>query len=166
MESKPIKMLTKSGYHRLAIEFNELKDVERPKVVDGVATAAAEGDRSENAEYIYGKKRLREIDKRLRYLTFLLKDVKVVDPATLGGDKVCFGSSVDLEDADGQQKTYMLVGVGEAEVGEGTISWQSPVGKALMGKKVGDVVVVEIPQGEVEYEILGLFFGERQAAGA
>lgn len=157
-KKKISKMLTREGHRQLANEFNELKNVVRPKVVDGVATAAAEGDRSENAEYIYGKKRLREIDKRLGYLTNLLKDVKVVDPATLSGDRVCFGSTVKLRGDDGLEKTFQLVGVGEAYPNLGSISWQSPVGLALHGKKVGDFVIVKTPQGEMELEVIEISF--------
>lgn len=155
----PKKMLTLDGHRQLADEFNHLKNILRPKVVDGVATAAAEGDRSENAEYIYGKKRLREIDKRLGYLTSLLKDVKVVDPSTLSGDRVCFGSTVKVVGDDGFIKSFQLVGVGEAYPNLGSISWQSPVGLALHGKKVGDFVVVQTPQGDLEFEVVEILFG-------
>ncbi len=158
---KPYKPMTKAGYLALAQEFNQLRDVERPKVVQGVATAAAEGDRSENAEYIYGKKRLREIDKRLAYLTGLLDDVKVIDPQTLKGDRVSFGSTAVIRDEQGETKEYTLVGVGEADLGRGLISWQSPVGKALLGKKPGDVFEVKVPTGVVELEVIDLYFAGR-----
>jgi transcription elongation factor GreB len=159
---KEKKPLTRAGYLSLAKEFNHLRDVERPKVVSGVATAAAEGDRSENAEYIYGKKRLREIDKRLRYLTGLLDNVRVVDPEKLTGDRICFGATAVVIDEAGVRKEYTLVGVGEADVaGAGTISWLSPVGKALMGKKIGDFVTIRIPSGETELEIVDIKFAGR-----
>lgn len=153
--------LTRAGYARLATEHDELLLVERPKVVLGISIAAAEGDRSENAEYIYGKKRLRELDKRLRYLGFLLKDVKVCDPEYLGGDQVCFGCTVTVVDEDGSEKEYTLVGEGEAEHREAQISYKSPVALALMGKRVGDVVTAYRPAGDMELEIVDLKFAGR-----
>ena len=152
------KPLTKDGHARLAEEHYQLSRVERPKVVDGIATAAAEGDRSENAEYIYGKKRLRELDKRLRYLDYLLKDAQIIDPTNLSGDRVCFGSTVSVLDEEGNKKVWMIVGEGEADYKEGKISWKSPVAKALYGKKVGDLVLTQRPKGEIELEITNLKF--------
>jgi transcription elongation factor GreB len=158
---KPVNPLTRHGYNALAHEYNQSRDVERPKVVAGVSSAAADGDRSENAEYIYGKKRLREIDKRLRYLGGLLKDVKIVDPENLSGDRVCFGSTAIVQNEEGETKTYHIVGVGEAEFSANAISWKSPVGLALFGKKVGDVVNVITPGGMIELEIVDLFFASK-----
>lgn len=155
------KLLTREGYERLLAEHEHLSRVERPRVVKGVADAAAEGDRSENAEYIYGKKRLREIDRRLSYLSSLLKDVQVVDPATLSGDRVVFGSTVVIEDEDGNRREWTIVGEGEADTKSGTISYKAPVARALLGKKVGDVVEIERPAGEIEVEIVGLKFAGR-----
>ena len=152
------KMMTQRGYQQLAGEYDRLFRVDRPRVVQGVADAAAEGDRSENAEYIYGKKRLREIDKRLQYLASLLKDVTVVDPSTLTGDVVCFGATVCVVDEDGREKTWMLVGEGEADATQGTITWTAPMASALMGKRVGDIVTVYRPAGEIEIEILSITF--------
>ncbi len=152
------KPMTRTGFTKLAAEHDELLLVERPKVVQGIATAAAEGDRSENAEYIYGKKRLRELDKRLRYLGQLLKDVKLVDPERLSGDKVAFGSTVVVVDEDGNEKRYQIVGEGESDHIPGSISWQTPVAKALLGKKIGDVVTVSRPAGDIELEITGVEF--------
>lgn len=162
--SIPKKPITKNGYEILAKEFHHLKDVERPKVVAGVATAAAEGDRSENAEYIYGKKRLREIDKRLRYLTGLLTDTQIIDPETLSGEVVCFGSTVTIKTEAGDHKEYMIVGVGET-FSEHFVSWQSAMGKALLGKKVGATVEMENADGEVirTIEIVNLKFGSKHA---
>lgn len=154
------KQLTRRGYEKLLAEHEELSKVERPKVVKGVADAAAEGDRSENAEYIYGKKRLREIDKRLAYLSGLLKDVKVVDPTQLSGDRVIFGATVTIEDEEGRQKTWSIVGEGEADTREGTISYRSPMARALLGKQIGDCVTVERPAGDMDVEILGIRFVE------
>lgn len=153
--------LTKEGQAKLAEEHFQLAKVQRPKIVEGIATAAAEGDRSENAEYIYGKKRLRELDKRLRYLNRILKDAQIIDPNKLFGDKVCFGCTVVLEDEDGVTKTYTLVGEGESDHHSGRISWNSPVAKALYGKSVGDVVTAFRPKGPIDLEITDLFFGSR-----
>ena len=153
--------MTIEGYSVLSEEYRQLWHEERPKVVQGVADAAAEGDRSENAEYIYGKKRLREIDKRLRYLGNLLKDVELVDRRLLRGEIVCFGATVVVEDEDAQIFKWTLVGEGEADAGKGRISWKAPVGKALLGKKVGDVVSVMLPKGDKEFTILELTFGGR-----
>ena len=159
--SEAKRPMTAAGFRTLSREYEELMNVERPKVVAGVANAAAEGDRSENAEYIYGKKRLREIDKRLQYLGKLLKDVEVVDPSTLRGDKVCFGATVVIEDDDGKRAKWTIVGEGEADTRQGTISWQSPMARALLGKKVGEVVTVDRPAGEIDVEIVGLEFAGR-----
>ncbi|SMF13455.1 transcription elongation factor GreB [Pseudobacteriovorax antillogorgiicola] len=150
------KPLTRAGYQRLAEEHRQLLEEERPKVVDGVATAAAEGDRSENAEYIYGKKRLREIDKRLRYLTSLIDEAQVVDPENIRSDRIEFGATVTIVDEEGLEKTWSIVGMGEADASRGTISWQSPLAKALHQKKVGDFIILKRPAGEMEYEVLAI----------
>lgn len=163
---KPKRPITRAGYQKLAAEHDELLLVERPKVVQGIQIAAAEGDRSENAEYIYGRKRLRELDKRLRYLSGLLKDVRLVDPERLSGDKVCFGSTVKVLDETGKEKTYTIVGEGEADYKTSSISHLSPVAKALHGKRVGDIVLVHTPSGEVELEIVELYFGTRRVESA
>ncbi|MBM4253871.1 MAG: transcription elongation factor GreB [Deltaproteobacteria bacterium] len=153
--------MTRQGFQELAKEHDELLLVERPKVVQGIAIAAAEGDRSENAEYIYGKKRLRELDKRLRYLGTLLKDVQLVDPAKLTGDRVSFGSTVQIVDEVGLEKSYTIVGEGETEFHPDGISYKSPVARALLGRRVGDIVVAQRPAGEIELEITGLLFAGR-----
>jgi transcription elongation factor GreB len=153
------KFLTKEGHAALSAELDKLLRQERPRVVQGVAEAAAEGDRSENAEYIYGKKRLREIDKRLKYLGGLLKGATIVDRSRLAGDTVCFGATVLVEDEDGQRRRWTIVGEGEADAARGTISDKAPLARALMGKQVGDVVEVLRPAGETEVEILAITFG-------
>ena len=157
-DQKPYKPITRQGYERLAEEHRQLLEEERPKVVDGVATAAAEGDRSENAEYIYGKKRLREIDKRLRYLTSLIKDAQIIDPENIRSDRIEFGATVSLEDEAGVVKHWTIVGVGEADAAHGTISYQSPLAKALWGKRRGDVIVFKRPAGEIDLEVLDIQF--------
>ena len=153
--------MTRRGFQVLAKEHDDLLLVERPKVVQGIQIAAAEGDRSENAEYIYGKKRLREIDKRLRYLSGLLRDVQLVDPSKLEGDCICFGSTAVVVDELDNQKEFTIVGEGEADYRQGTISWKSPVAKALLGKRIGDTVLVVRPSGEIEFQVIDLKFAGR-----
>lgn len=145
--------LTPEGAKKLATELDHLMRVERSRVVQEVADAAAQGDRSENAEYIYGKKRLREIDRRVRFLTKRLESAVVVKPGEVGGNLVRFGATVELCDENGKTSRYLLVGPDEADPGGGKLSFQSPLGRALMNKKVGDVVVVQRPMGEIDVEI-------------
>src|SRR3712207_4029986 len=136
------RYLTRAGAERMHRELLRLLNEERPKVTAEVSAAAAQGDRSENAEYIYGKKRLREIDRRMHYLTKRLESAVVVDPKQQSGDKIFFGATVELEGEDGQKSTYVIVGEDEIDSNSGRISWRSPVGRALLGKRPGDVVVV------------------------
>lgn len=152
--------LTPEGAKKLSEELDHLMRVERPKVVREVAEAAAQGDRSENAEYTYGKKRLREIDRRVRFLTKRLESAVVVKPGEVGGDRVRFGAKVELRDENDKVSRYLLVGPDEANPSEGKLSFQSPVGKALMNKKVGDVITVQRPLGEIEVEIIGVSYDE------
>ena len=161
----PRNYITPVGHARMKAELLDLLDVERPEVVRVVSWAASNGDRSENGDYLYGKKRLREIDKRLQYLSSLLGEVEIVDPSTLGGDKVCFGSIVVfVEDGSSAKRRWQIVGEGESDTKNGTISWRSPMARALLGKRVGDVVTVERPAGEIEVEVVELWFGERRIA--
>ncbi len=150
--------ISPEGARKLS-EAVRLRTVERPRTVQEVADAAAQGDRSENAEYIYGKKRLREIDRRLNYLAKRLDNAVLVDPREQRGDKVFFGATVDLEDESGTRTTYVIVGEDETNSAAGRISWRSPVGRALLGKRAGDVVLVRRPAGEVEIEILAVRYG-------
>jgi transcription elongation factor GreB len=145
--------MTPEGAKRLADELQKLVEVERPRVVQEVSDAAAQGDRSENAEYIYGKKRLREIDRRIQFLTKRLDSAVVVKPDEVRTDQVFFGATVEVEDEDGKVSRYTLVGADEAEPARGLLSWKSPVGRALLKKKVGDVVTVQRPAGDIELEI-------------
>jgi transcription elongation factor GreB len=151
--------ITPAGYKRLVDEHIRLRTIDRPKVCQEVSDAAAQGDRSENAEYIYGKKKLREIDRRMRWLGKRIDAAVVVDPKQQRGPKVFFGATVVLEDDDGAELTWKLVGEDEVEAGERRISWRSPIGAALLGKKEGDDVRVKTPAGlrrfsviEVRYE--------------
>ncbi|WP_438011204.1 transcription elongation factor GreB [Sorangium sp. So ce321] len=151
--------ITPSGARKLSEELARLRSVERPRIVQEVADAAAQGDRSENAEYIYGKKKLREIDRRMHFLTKRLEKAVVVDPAEQRGDKVFFGATVEIEDEDGARHTYQIVGEDEIDSGVGRISWRSPVGRSLLGKRAGDVITVRRPAGETEMEIISVRYG-------
>jgi transcription elongation factor GreB len=150
----PPTYLTPEGAKKLALELNHLACVERPKVVQEVSDAAAQGDRSENAEYIYGKKRLREIDRRIRFITKRLDSAVVVKNEEAPAGEVRFGALVEVALDDGKRTRYRIVGPDEVDVALGRISFQSPVGRALMKRRVGDVVAVVRPAGEIELEIL------------
>lgn len=152
--------LTPEGAKKLSAELDQLMRLERPRVVQEVADAAAQGDRSENAEYIYGKKRLREIDRRVRFLTKRLESAVVVKPGEIGGDVVRFGARVELCDENGKQSHFLLVGPDEADPGNGKLSFQSPLGRALMNKKVGDVVAVRRPMGDIDVEIVSVSYDD------
>ncbi|MBC7662142.1 MAG: GreA/GreB family elongation factor [Chitinophagaceae bacterium] len=157
-----VNPMTREGYDIIAEEHRKLIEEDRPKMVDNMATAAAEGDRSENAEYIYSKKRIREIDKRLRYLTTLLKDVEIINPQNIRSDRIEFGATFTVVDDNGIEKTWTIVGVGESDVDAKTISWKSPLARAVWGKKIGDVVSVERPAGDIDCEILDLHYAGRR----
>lgn len=147
--------ITPEGERRMKEELTYLLYTERPRVTKGVAEAAAEGDRSENAEYIYGKKRLREIDKKIEFLTKRLEVLTVVLPEGERPDaKVFFGAYVKLEDEDGEEQVYRIVGPDEAEPERGSISMDSPLGKALLGRREGDEVRVARPRGTVTYTVV------------
>lgn len=150
--------ITKSGFEKLKSEFHQLLHVERPKVVEIVSWAASNGDRSENGDYLYGKKRLREIDRRVHYLKKRLEDAEVVDPKDLHGEKVLFSALVDTVNQDGEERTLQIVGEDEIDVEKGKISWKSPIGKALLGKSVGEEVKVVLPKGETYLEILAVTY--------
>jgi len=150
--------LTPEGAKKLASELNRLLNVDRVKVVQEVADAAAQGDRSENAEYIYGKKKLREIDRRIRFITKRLDAAVVVKQEADAHSEVRFGATVEVEDENGKQSRYLIVGPDEAAPAEGRISFQSPLGRALMKRKVGDVVSVQRPAGEIEIEIKAISY--------
>jgi len=156
MDKTPI---SRPGWETLRAELETLLDVERPRVVDEVAFAAAQGDRSENAEYIYGKRRLREIDRRLRFLSRRMESVVVVDnlPQNLG--QVRFGAKVDLVGTNGRLMSVTVVGEDEIDPAQGRISLQSPLGKALLGKKAGEVLEVSTPRGGVSWTVLAIAYG-------
>jgi transcription elongation factor GreB len=138
--------ITREGAKKLQEELADLLHKQRPKVVGEVADAAAQGDRSENAEYIYGKRKLREIDRRMHWLTKRLESATVVDPRLSGGDGVAFfGAFVEVEDELGTRTSYRIVGEDEIDLDKGHISWRSPLGRALLKKRAGDAVVFRRP---------------------
>jgi len=144
------RYITPEGRARLEAELDRLWRVERPKVTHEVAEAAALGDRSENAEYIYGKRRLREIDRRMRWLGKLIEKLSVVTEVPADRDRVFFGAWVTVEDESGQSATWRLVGPDEADVEAGQISIESPMARAILGKRVGDDARVRRPRGDTE----------------
>jgi transcription elongation factor GreB len=147
--------ITPAGYRRLKDELDQLWKEERPALVQTVAWAASNGDRSENGDYIYGKKRLREIDRRIRFLSKRLDHAEVVDPAQRSGcDQVFFGATVTVCRLDGTERTYSIVGVDEADAGQGLISWVSPLARALLKAREADIVSVQVPGGVEELEIV------------
>lgn len=148
--------ITPEGFKILTDELQHLLRVERPEVTKLVQWAASNGDRSENADYLYGKKRLREIDRRVRFLTQRLEAVVVVDPKSIKSQKVQFGATVQVSDEDGNTKTYSIVGVDEVDTSKGHLSWQSPIGKSLLGKEEGDEVLIRVPTGEYTVEIVSI----------
>jgi transcription elongation factor GreB len=151
--------ITPEGAARLQQELAELWNVERPRVTQEVSDAAALGDRSENAEYIYGKKRLREIDRRVRFLRKRLDAVTVVQPGEVADpERVFFGAWVTLEDEDGEEHRYRLVGPDEFDPGRGWISVDSPLGRALLGKREDDEVPFERPAGRAVYLVTGISY--------
>ncbi len=152
--SHPPRYITPQGFRRLAEEHERIWTVDRPKIVAEVEAAAALGDRSENAEYIYGKRKLRELDRRLRFLSERMDALTVVDPKPHPDGKAFFGAWVTVEDEDGEERTYRLVGPDEFDVAAGLISVDAPLGRALLGKREGDVVVVQRPAGAAELTVL------------
>jgi transcription elongation factor GreB len=151
--------ITRGGYDRLRAELFALIDDERPKVVEIVHWAASNGDRSENGDYLYGKKRLREIDRRIRFLTRRLEIAEVVDASQHhGGDQVFFGATVTYADETGAETTVTILGVDEADSAQSQISWVSPVARALLKAKVGDVVRLVVPGGLQELEVLSVSY--------
>ena len=151
--------ITPAGHARLRHELEELVKRERPKVVDIVAWAASNGDRSENGDYIYGKRRLREIDRRIRFLSKRLDNAEIVDPLRQGdNDQVFFGARVTVADADGAENTYTIVGVDEADVARGRISWISPLARALIKARSGDSIRFQSPLGIREIDIIEVIY--------
>ena len=147
--------MTPEGHRHMQEELRRLMRDERPKVVEVVAWAAGNGDRSENGDYIYGKKRLREIDSRIRFLTKRLESAEIVDPhRQKNRDQVFFGATVTYADRDGTEKTITIVGIDEADLDQGQVSWVSPIARALMKAHEGDVVELRTPSGIEPIEII------------
>lgn len=150
--------ITPEGWRALRDEADHLWRVRRPEVTRALADAAAEGDRSENAEYIYRKKELREIDRRLRYLGKRLDQLVVADTQPDDPERVFFGARVTVADEAGDEKTYRIVGADETDAAGGWISLHSPVARGLLGKRVGDAVAVDLPHGRTELEIVDVAY--------
>jgi transcription elongation factor GreB len=146
--------MTPAGAERLRRELVGLAREERPKLVETISWAASNGDRSENGDYIYGKKRLREIDRRIRFLSKRLENTEIVDPAQPRGDRIFFGATVTVLHANDEEKTYSIVGIDETDPAHGRISWISPLGKCLLKAREGDVVTLQTPRGSEELEII------------
>lgn len=154
--SRSSPYITVEGYAKLKEEYHQLFNVRRPEVVRALSAAAAEGDRSENAEYIYRKKELREIDRRVRYLQKRIPDLKVVDTTPADARKVFFGAWVELADDKGETRTYRIVGPDETDAAAGCISVDSPLARALLKHAEGDVVTAQLPGGASEIEIVSV----------
>jgi len=152
--------VTPAGFQKLSEELAQLCKVERPKIVEIVSWAAGNGDRSENGDYIYGKKRLREIDRRIRYLTKRHESAEVVDPARqMRRDQVFFGATVTYARDDGEEKTIRIVGIDEADLDAGLVSWISPIARALLKARVGDTAKLRTPAGEENIEVIDISYG-------
>lgn len=151
--------ITPSGFKALQDELKHLRRVERPKVVETVAWAAGNGDRSENGDYIYGKKRLREIDRRMRFLLKRMEAAEIVNPAEQPKkDRVYFGATVTYADEDDNERTFRIVGIDEADLDRRDISWVSPIARALLKAEVGDVVEVRTPRGPQSIEVIRISY--------
>ena len=156
MTSSP-RFITPEGIARIRSEYDELFGTERPKLVEIISWAAANGDRSENGDYIYGRKRLREIDRRLAYLGKVMKHAKVVNPALQESrDQVRFGATVELVDETDSRRLLTIVGDDEADASSGRIGWSAPLARALIGARVGDERIVRLPAGEKSYEVMAI----------
>ena len=154
-EGRP-RFITPEGFARIRAEYDNLFGEERPKLVETIAWAAANGDRSENGDYIYGRKKLREIDRRLGYLAKVMKAAKVVDPARQDTDQVRFGATVELADEEDARRVVTIVGDDEADASAGRIGWSAPLARALIGSRVGEERVVRLPAGEKSYEVIAV----------
>ena len=149
--------ITPTGYATMRAELLDLIDTERPKIVEVVHWAASNGDRSENGDYLYGKKRLREIDRRIRFLTKRLEIAEITEPSLhFGGEQVFFGATVTYADPSGLERSVRIVGIDEADSARGEVSWVSPIARTLLKARVGDTLTLLTPQGPVEIEVLAV----------
>ncbi len=161
VDSTP-RFITPGGLARIRAEYDELFAIERPKVVETVSWAASLGDRSENADYIYGKRRLREIDRRLAHLARIMKQAKVVDPADQPTrDQVRFGATVELADEEDSRRIMTIVGDDEADASKGLVGWSAPLARALIGARIGQERTVQLPSGEKSYEVIAISYPAR-----
>jgi transcription elongation factor GreB len=160
MTDQPKNYITPGGYRRLHDELTRLWKVERPPVVSTVAWAAGNGDRSENGDYIYGKRKLREIDRRIRYLSKTLDRAVVVNNAGKMHQRVFFGATVTIADHAGDEREVTIVGVDELDVGDARVSWRSPLARALLKSKVGDTVTVRAPRGPERLEVIAIRYDD------
>ena len=159
MVERPPRFITPEGLARIRAEYDELFGIERPEVVEIVSWAASLGDRSENADYLYGKKRLREIDRRLSHLAKIMKTAKVVDPSKQEDrSQVRFGATVEVADEDDNRRTLTLVGDDETDATQGRIGWSAPLARAFVGARVGDERIVRLPGGEKSYEVMAIAY--------
>ena len=156
----PKNYITPEGHGRLKSELRALVEVERPELVKTVAWAASNGDRSENADYLYGKKRLREIERRIRFLMKRLEIAEVVDPRDQGEERVFFGATVTYRDAKRGEHTVSIVGTDEVDPGRGRVSWVSPIARALLKAREGDAVTLKTPVGDQRLEVLAIRYEE------
>jgi transcription elongation factor GreB len=153
------RFITPQGFTQIRAEYEELFGIERPKLVETITWAAANGDRSENGDYIYGRKRLRELDRRLSHLSRIMKAAKIVDPASQEArDQVRFGATVALADEDDHRRILTIVGDDEADATAGRIGWSAPLARALIGARVGDERMVRLPAGEKSYEVMEISY--------
>jgi transcription elongation factor GreB len=159
----PPRYITREGFRRIAAEHERIWSVERPRIVAEVEAAAALGDRSENAEYIYGKKKLRELDRRLRFLSQRMDSLTVIEPKPHPAGRAFFGAWVTVEQEDGEERTYRLVGPDEFDVAGGLISVDAPLGRALLGKREGDSAVVQRPVGRARLVVVGVRWTPEEA---
>ena len=159
MTNPPPRFITPQGFVRIRAEYDELFAIERPRLVETIAWAAANGDRSENGDYIYGRKRLREVDRKLSHLSRIMKLAKVVNPAQqTARDEVRFGAIVELADDDDNRRTITIVGDDEADASNGLVGWSAPMARALLGARVGDERTVRLPAGEKSYEVTAISY--------
>ena len=156
LQSLPTKKnyITPKGHSSLKGELHELLNATRPDIVQVVSWAASNGDRSENGDYLYGKKKLREIDRRIRFLTKRLEIAEIIDPSTVKSTKVQFGATVTYQNEEAVKKVISIVGIDERDPATGKVSWLSPLAKVLLGQEVGEEIIFKSPKGEEELEIL------------
>jgi transcription elongation factor GreB len=152
-----VRFISRAGFDRIRAEYEHLFGDERPRLVETISWAAANGDRSENGDYVYGRKKLREIDRRLGYLSKVMKQAKLVDPAAQPSrDQVRFGATVELAVANDQRRTLTIVGDDEADASLGLVGWSAPLARALIGARIGDERVAHLPAGDKSYEVMAI----------